>query len=793
MDRDLDIPQTLSEAARAGRLIPFVGAGVSMAVRGRDGGRLFPSWAELLKRAAGRLEAEGKPPEADRVTTESDAGKYLEAARLAREGLGGNWAPFLQGALGVELAQVEPGSLELAKAVWELGSPLIVTTNYDKVLDWACPRSADLQRWNIEAPAGQVEALRGGLTRPTLWHLHGLLDHVHEVILTPDGYEALYPSPGVEGRYRAALAALKGLLASHTFLFIGFSFEDDALHRQVQWLQETFGGQAGPHYVLVRAAERERMAERTKGLGVEVVPFADFGAPLVERVRAVAGLTPSPSHRVSVFLSCSPEVPEDRELAGRLAEALAREGHDVFNDAARRWGEQAPAEIAERIARADLLVALLSEGSVHSEYMREAVRRAPRLVGLRVGYEGALPYGLSGIVPEWRTWRLGEELAPVVEALLDVARGGAAAPEAGAPDRSHPQGRARSHAGEVERPEPAVDPRGATPGTALKVSDHYYVERPQDAEARALAHRVGETVVIRAPQQFGKSSLLRRYLAACREAGKRVALVDLGLLAEQALADYPAFLTRLAEQVLGKLGLEATSEPAPAIRNQPDMMGFMERRVLRAVREPLVLALEGVDRVLGQPYQSGFFSMLRAWHEQRVDDDSWARLDLALTIPAELILLVSDPSVSPFQVGAPVVLEPFSEEECRALNLRHPRVLPEAQVKKLRKLLGGHPYLTRLAYYRMSGPRPMSFEELVRDAHMDVGPFRDHLRALHLKLQRNPERRLLEALRQVIRYGTAPDDPTYWWLHALGLCHKERSGKIVPANELYTRFFGRAS
>jgi len=39
----------------------------------------------------------------------------------------------------VPRSQVADGSLELARAVWRLGSRLVVTTNYDKVLQWACP------------------------------------------------------------------------------------------------------------------------------------------------------------------------------------------------------------------------------------------------------------------------------------------------------------------------------------------------------------------------------------------------------------------------------------------------------------------------------------------------------------------------------------------------------------------------------------------------------------------------------------------------------------------------------
>ena len=54
------IPRSLEEGLRDGRVIPFVGAGVSMAVERVGGGRVFPSWKQLLLDGATRLEQEGK-------------------------------------------------------------------------------------------------------------------------------------------------------------------------------------------------------------------------------------------------------------------------------------------------------------------------------------------------------------------------------------------------------------------------------------------------------------------------------------------------------------------------------------------------------------------------------------------------------------------------------------------------------------------------------------------------------------------------------------------------------------
>ena len=61
------------------------------------------------------------------------------------------------------------------------------------------------------------------------------------LILTPDGYNRLYPAAGeVEHRYHAALETLRSGLISHSFLFIGLSLDDADLAQQLRGVHEIF-------------------------------------------------------------------------------------------------------------------------------------------------------------------------------------------------------------------------------------------------------------------------------------------------------------------------------------------------------------------------------------------------------------------------------------------------------------------------------------------------------------------------------------------------------------------------
>ena len=300
-----NLPSNLVEALKAREVIPFAGAGVSRAVTDEAGRPLFPTWRGLLLAASDRLRTEGLATKANRVQATLEDNEYLDAAKVARAALGALWFPFLKAQFDPPAEHVRPASLDAARAVWRLGSPLVVTTNYDKVLRWASPQGRDLRHWTVSDRVNLVDIHRDYVGQPAVWHLHGFIDRPEEIILTPDGYGMLYPTAGqIQVDYEAALVTLRHLLTARTFLFIGFGMEE-AVQRQIRWVRETFGGAGGKHFVLVKADAQEAMEKELRGLSVQAVPFADFGQPLLDLLGELAshadsgGLrTPAPLPRV---------------------------------------------------------------------------------------------------------------------------------------------------------------------------------------------------------------------------------------------------------------------------------------------------------------------------------------------------------------------------------------------------------------------------------------------------------------------------------------------------------------
>ncbi|WP_428261341.1 SIR2 family protein [Haliangium sp.] len=272
------IPTELQRALREGRIIPFVGAGVSRAVTRRDAPDkpLFPSWYELLERGASELGAD-RPTDAQyiRSVLAIDEPKYLDAAKHLRDKMqGAQWTRFFKQHFDPRREIVDDCSLTLSQAIWQLGSRLVITTNYDRVLEWGCPEPHDLARQFNSAPAEFGELVRGGATKPTVWYLHGFIDDVNSLVLTPDGYHALYHSEERQNQHRTALQALKSLLASHCFLFIGFSLDDEHVATTLRGVFNLFQGYAGEHFALVRAANARDLKQQQ--LPVEAVTFENY-------------------------------------------------------------------------------------------------------------------------------------------------------------------------------------------------------------------------------------------------------------------------------------------------------------------------------------------------------------------------------------------------------------------------------------------------------------------------------------------------------------------------------------
>ncbi|MEP7384464.1 MAG: SIR2 family protein [Gemmatimonadota bacterium] len=301
-----DLPQSLVDALRAGTLIPFVGAGVSVgAVRQLAPEYRFPDWKGLIEALAARLVLEGKAADAATVRA-TVANDTMAAAELAMQALGRK--PFLDVMEGLfDRRRPRDADLSLVSAIWQLRPPFVVTTNYDRVLEWPFPSGAVRSVGNDDP--SYINELTLPSDRRRIWYLHGSIDRIDTIILTAKQYTSLYLTPGDPTRlqYENAAQRFEDVLKTHAFLFIGYSLDEPLLRERMEQVRAVTAQAVPMKYLLLRQGEADaaKVAELRDQFGVQVLEFANFGAPLLETVQGMrtaawpgelllsgAGLTP---------------------------------------------------------------------------------------------------------------------------------------------------------------------------------------------------------------------------------------------------------------------------------------------------------------------------------------------------------------------------------------------------------------------------------------------------------------------------------------------------------------------
>ena len=285
------LPKSLTDAAKAGTLLPIVGAGVSISIKSikKDKKTVFPTWKGLLERAADELDEQKKTTKAMQVRLSLEEYEYQDAADYAYKGLKGTpWTKFFKKQFDPKLADLDITTADLPKAIWQLGDQ-IITLNYDRILTWAAQESADISVITNSNKAELADFQKGSNTKPTVWHLHGHVDDCAKIVLTAQGYEKLYATEEhLNTEYEAALQTLKSLSAQRHLLFIGCGMDDEDLLAEIKYQQTLFGDNTGPHFALVRQAQLANIQSKIDGNTLELIAYEGFGEPLVKLVKEIA-------------------------------------------------------------------------------------------------------------------------------------------------------------------------------------------------------------------------------------------------------------------------------------------------------------------------------------------------------------------------------------------------------------------------------------------------------------------------------------------------------------------------
>jgi len=507
---------------------------------------------------------------------------------------------------------------------------------------------------------------------------------------------------------------------------------------------------------------------------------------------------PPSAKRARIFISYKHKVEPDQSVVDNVVQTLEPH-HTVFIDKkilpSLEWGKW----IQDRISESDFLIVFLTAQSVGSEMVRAEIQLAyelaqkqggrPRIIPVRLAYYEKFIYPLSAYLNhiQWAEWdseadtpRLIDQLQQVIaeqSVIFTPSPARADQPQA-AQSAAPPPPTPSAQPGKLDSPEGTIDPQSA-----------FYVIRSSDEVALSAIQRQGVTITIKGPRQMGKSSLLIRTLEKAVEIGKRAVFLDYQLIERDTLTDADKFYRRFCDWVTDELEMENRVDEFwnSPLGNSQRCTRYFSRYLLKELNQPLALAMDEVENLFDTAFRSDFFSMLRSWHNSRANIATpiWKQLDLVLVTSTEPYQLIENLNQSPFNVGEVIDLEDFTPKQVADLNQRHGEPLNNDEERRLMRLLGGHPYLTRRALYLIATGR-FSVAELFAKATDDRGPFGDHLR-YHLFRLRNKEE-LIKGLCDALLRNACDDETIFFRLRGAGLVKREDQA-VKPRCQLYADFF----
>lgn len=326
------------------------------------------------------------------------------------------------------------------------------------------------------------------------------------------------------------------------------------------------------------------------------------------------------------------------------------------------------------------------------------------------------------------------------------------------------------------------------PGSRMSVESKFYVMRsPAEEDAMREVVKPGALIRIKAPHEFGKSSLMGRVVAQAEACGAKTVSINFREIDREFLGTLNGFLKHFCVQVTRKLKVPNRLDDYwdSGIGSKGDCGEYFEDYLLPLMSGALVLELDEMDVLFegkgDKAWAIDFLSMLRAWFEKGRTSEKWKKLRLVLVHAKDIDQETLQQAQSPFNVGTEIELGEFNMAQVSDLAVRHG--LEASIAPSLMALVGGHPQLVRLGLYAIA--RGESLEMLVATGTTEAGLYGNHLRRVRSKLEGHVDLKM--AFQRVLAGGSI-DQASSAALRSLGV-GKLQGNKVQVTCELYRQYF----
>ncbi|MEC4814819.1 MAG: AAA-like domain-containing protein, partial [Scytonema sp. PMC 1069.18] len=284
------------------------------------------------------------------------------------------------------------------------------------------------------------------------------------------------------------------------------------------------------------------------------------------------------------------------------------------------------------------------------------------------------------------------------------------------------------------------------PGEPEPIHSPFYIYRsPIEELIFQEITKPGCAIRILAPHKMGKTSVTLRLINYAQNLGYRTIYIDFLQAEDSVFLSFNKFLRWLCANSSLQLQLSPIFKEywQEVTHCQVNSSLYWQNYLLSNRDSPLVLVLNQTHQIFEYPQIAlEFFSLLNLWHEQSQQDNSWQKFRLVIVQSTEISHNL-DINRYPFNIGLAIHLSEFNLEQIQDLTRRYELNWTDEVRKQnaqlLKKMLGGHPYLLRLALYHLVKFPQKNLEELLQEASTATGIYKDFLLQKFKLLQQNSE------------------------------------------------------
>ncbi len=235
------------------------------------------------------------------------------------------------------------------------------------------------------------------------------------------------------------------------------------------------------------------------------------------------------------------------------------------------------------------------------------------------------------------------------------------------------------------------------PSGSVPLGSPFYLERtPIEEQVNQEIRKPGALIRIKAPREMGKTSMLVRILDYAKRLDYRTVSLNLEQVDQAILSDLNQFLRWLCANTARQLRLKPKLDEYwdEDLGSKISCTSYFQDYLLESIDTPFVLALDEVNQIFEHPQVAkDFLPLLRSWYEEAKTLPIWQKLRL-LVVHSTEIYVPLQLNQSPFNVGLPIQLDSFSQEEVQQLAQRYGLDWADGeQARQLMAMVGGHPSL----------------------------------------------------------------------------------------------------